>query len=65
MARSERRKQYPLESGESREVGVAKAARASAGYDMHQRVVVRSRVIERFPLSGKQRRARCETRCEE
>jgi len=40
----------------------ATAARASAGYDTHQRVVVRSRVTE---CEWYQRRARCEAWCEE
>ena len=45
--------------------GVVTAARASAGYDTHQRVVVRSRVTERQRMYRTQRQARCEAWYEE
>ena len=47
----------------STRVVLAEAARASAGYDTCQRVIVRSGVTERHPLSGREQQlpARRET----
>jgi hypothetical protein len=45
--------------------GLAAAARATDGYDSHQRVVVRSQIPECPRMNRIQRRARYEVLCEE